>query len=158
VSRSLFCSHCRSQCYKVLLVLNKIYILSYLSDLMQFTVKYVILSLFKHNLFYITLPPNFVVVFTWKWKVRRIKFLFRISCNWPLEKTKKSLKMLHLNLDKKVRRHTERFTDLHVQAKFPDSGSILGSSQFSILTQLPPKTLFHLKVVKIDPKIIVSLH
>ncbi len=44
------------------------------------------------------------------------------------------------------------------QAKFPDGGSILGSSQFSILPQLPPKILFDSKVVKIDPKIIISLH
>jgi hypothetical protein len=43
------------------------------------------------------------------------------------------------------------------QAKFPHGGSVLGSSQFSILLQLPPKTLLDSKVVKIDPKIIISL-
>jgi len=37
------------------------------------------------------------------------------------------------------------------QAKFPDGGSVLGKSQFSTLPKLPPKILFDLKVVKIDP-------
>jgi len=39
------------------------------------------------------------------------------------------------------------------QAKFPDGGSVLGSSQFSILPQLPLKNVLGLKVVKIDSKI-----
>jgi hypothetical protein len=39
------------------------------------------------------------------------------------------------------------------QAKFPDGGSVLGSSQFSILPQLPLKTMLSLKGVKIDSKI-----
>jgi len=43
------------------------------------------------------------------------------------------------------------------QAKFPDGGSILGSSQFTILPQLPLKTILGLKVVKIDSKINNSL-
>jgi len=43
------------------------------------------------------------------------------------------------------------------QAKFPDGGSVLGSSQFSILSQLPLKTILGLKVVKIDSKISNSL-
>jgi hypothetical protein len=34
---------------------------------------------------------------------------------------------------------------------------VLGSSQFSILPQLPPKILLDLKVVKINHKIIISL-
>jgi len=42
------------------------------------------------------------------------------------------------------------------QAKFPDGGSILGSSQFSILPQLPPKTMLGLKVVKIDSNLSIS--
>jgi len=36
------------------------------------------------------------------------------------------------------------------QAKFPDSGSVLGLSQFSILPRLPVKMILGLKVVKID--------
>jgi len=36
------------------------------------------------------------------------------------------------------------------QAKFPDGGSVLGSSQFSILPQLPQKTMLGLKGIKID--------
>jgi hypothetical protein len=43
------------------------------------------------------------------------------------------------------------------QAKFPDGGSILGSSQFSILPKLRPKIQLVSKVVKIDPKMIISL-
>ncbi len=39
------------------------------------------------------------------------------------------------------------------QAKFPDSGSVLGLSQFSILPRLPVKMILGLKVVKIDSKI-----
>jgi len=36
------------------------------------------------------------------------------------------------------------------QAKFPNCGWVLGSSQFSILPQLPQKTMLGLKGVKID--------
>jgi len=43
------------------------------------------------------------------------------------------------------------------QAKFPDGISVLGSSQFSILLQMPPKILLDSKVFYIDPKIIISL-
>jgi len=43
------------------------------------------------------------------------------------------------------------------QTKFPDDGSILGSSQFSILPQLPPKIFLDSNVVNIDAKIIISL-
>ncbi len=43
------------------------------------------------------------------------------------------------------------------QAKFPDGGSVLGLSKFLILPQLPPKIRLNSKVVKIDPKIIISL-
>jgi len=35
--------------------------------------------------------------------------------------------------------------------------SILGSSQYKLLSQLPLKTMLNLKVVKIDSKIILSL-
>jgi hypothetical protein len=44
------------------------------------------------------------------------------------------------------------------QAIFPNGGLVLGSSQFSIMTQLPSKILLDSKVVKIDPKIIISLY
>jgi hypothetical protein len=43
------------------------------------------------------------------------------------------------------------------QAKFPNSGLVLGSSQFSILPQLPLKTMLILKMVKINWKISYSL-
>jgi hypothetical protein len=42
--------------------------------------------------------------------------------------------------------------------KFAHEGLILGQSQFTQLPLLPPKTLLDLKVVKIDSKIINSLH
>jgi len=44
------------------------------------------------------------------------------------------------------------------QAKFPDGGSVLGSSQFITTARLPPKIMLNSKVVKIDPKIIILLH
>jgi hypothetical protein len=43
------------------------------------------------------------------------------------------------------------------QAKFPDGGLVLGLSQFSILPQLPLKTMLVLKMVKIISKISNSL-
>jgi len=43
------------------------------------------------------------------------------------------------------------------KAKFPDGGLVLGLSQFLILPQLPPKILLSSKVIKINPKIIISL-
>ena len=41
------------------------------------------------------------------------------------------------------------------QAQFPNGGSFLGSSQFSILPQLPLKILLDSKMFKINPKIII---
>jgi len=38
------------------------------------------------------------------------------------------------------------------QAKFPDGGLVLGSSQFSVLPQLTPKTMLGLREVKINSK------
>jgi len=43
------------------------------------------------------------------------------------------------------------------QAEFADSGLILGSSQFTLLPQLPQKMMLSLKVVKNDSKISNSL-
>jgi len=43
------------------------------------------------------------------------------------------------------------------QAKFAYGGSILGSSQFSQLPQLPLKMTIDLKVVKLKSKLIISL-
>jgi len=43
------------------------------------------------------------------------------------------------------------------KAKFPNGGLVLGSNQFSILPQLPPKIMLYSKVVKIDPKIITNV-
>jgi hypothetical protein len=44
------------------------------------------------------------------------------------------------------------------QAKFAYGGSIISSSQFTILSKLPLKTVLDLKVVKIDSKIVILLH
>jgi hypothetical protein len=43
------------------------------------------------------------------------------------------------------------------KAKFDNGGSILSSSQFLILPQLPQKIKLASKVVKVDSKIIISL-
>jgi len=43
------------------------------------------------------------------------------------------------------------------QATFPDGGLVLGLSKFSVLPQLPPKTMLSLKEVKINSKISNSL-
>jgi len=50
---------------------------------------------------------------------------------------------------------TQFFTDLIGQPKF--DGSVLCSSQFTLLPQLPLKATLDLKVEKIDTKIIISL-
>jgi hypothetical protein len=44
------------------------------------------------------------------------------------------------------------------QAIFAYGGTVLGLSQFTLLPQLPLKTMLDLKVVKIDSKIIILLH
>ena len=44
------------------------------------------------------------------------------------------------------------------QAKFANGGLILGSSRFTLLSQLPLKMMLGLKVVIIDSKIIISFH
>jgi len=54
--------------------------------------------------------------------------------------------------DNFVSLHSYRAFHGFVQAKFPDGGMVLGSSQFSILPYLPPKIPLHSKVVKIDKK------
>jgi len=44
------------------------------------------------------------------------------------------------------------------QDKFPYGGSVLGSSQFTPLPQLPLKMTLDLKVVKIDSEVIPLFH
>jgi len=44
------------------------------------------------------------------------------------------------------------------QAKFPYGDSVLGSSQFTLLPKLPLKMMLDLKAIKINSKIIISLH
>jgi len=56
-----------------------------------------------------------------------------------LAKIDSSLNPNHHNQVKQVQ-ILDRFT--FGQAKFPDGGSVLGLSQFSILLQLPLKTIF----------------
>jgi hypothetical protein len=43
------------------------------------------------------------------------------------------------------------------QAKFPDGGSVLGSSQVILLSKLPLNSTLDLKVVKIASKLIILL-
>jgi len=60
---------------------------------------------------------------------------------------------------RELKNDTERFTDLAIgQAKFAYGGLSLGSNQFRQLSQVPLKSTLNLKVVKIDSKIIISLH
>jgi len=47
--------------------------------------------------------------------------------------------------------------DLQMQAKFADGGLILGSSQFTLLPQLPLTAMLDLKNIEIDSKIMGSL-
>jgi len=54
-----------------------------------------------------------------------------------------------IKLNPNINRAFHRFG----QAKFPDDGLISGSSQFSVLPQLPPKMMLGLKEVKIKSKI-----
>ncbi len=49
--------------------------------------------------------------------------------------------------------YVEHFMHRIGQAKFAYGGLILGSRQFTLLRQLPLKTILSLKVVKIDSKI-----
>jgi hypothetical protein len=55
-------------------------------------------------------------------------------------------------------KNTYKAFDGFGQAKFAYGGSILGSSQYTLLLQLPLKTMLDLKVVKINSKISISLH
>ncbi len=55
------------------------------------------------------------------------------------------------------RNGTESLTDLGKLCKIVYGGSILGSSKYTLMPQLPPKMMLGLKVVKIDSKIKNSL-
>jgi len=80
---------------------------------------------------------------------------------WKKIKTEGNLcvfeKTFLTNGERKVRNIYYRAFHRFGQAKFPNDGSVLGSSQFSILSQLHLKTMLGLKVVKIDSKISNSL-
>jgi len=52
---------------------------------------------------------------------------------------------------------TEHFTDLGKLNFLTEVRSVLGSSQFLILPQVPPKIILNSKVVKIDIKLILLL-
>ncbi len=77
-------------------------------------------------------------------------FVFREIKQEDIEKYLESLFIVYIQPSKNV---SYREFNGFGQAKFPDGGSILGSSQFSILPQLPQKMMLGLKVVKIDSKI-----
>jgi len=71
--------------------------------------------------------------------------------------------ILHLNLSAaqdgtvKSVHHSYRAFHRFGQAKIANGGLVLGSSQFSLLPQLPYKMVLDSKVVKIESKIIISL-
>jgi len=66
---------------------------------------------------------------------------------------------IKIALEKRVI-HTQIYRAFHRfgQAKFPNGGSALGSSQFSILPQLHQKMMLASKGIKIDSKISNSLY
>jgi len=53
---------------------------------------------------------------------------------------------------------TERFTDLIGQSKFGYGALLSGSSQFTLLPQLPQKMTLNLKVANTNLKAIILLH
>jgi len=67
------------------------------------------------------------------------------------------LKIKLWNFESQVETQSNRALHGFGQAKFSDGGSVLGSSQFSILPQLPPNILLDSKVVKLNPKINILL-
>jgi len=60
----------------------------------------------------------------------------------------------------KLKEFLDHYTVFHGfgQSKFAYGGSILGSSQFTLLPQLPLNMMLSLKVVRIDTKISNTLH
>jgi hypothetical protein len=68
-------------------------------------------------------------------------------------KSDEQLELTTMQLNKLRYRVFHRFG----QAKFPDGGLVLGSSQFSLLPQMTPKIILDSRAVKVGPKIIISL-
>jgi hypothetical protein len=58
----------------------------------------------------------------------------------------------HLVTNNNLTRHLQSVSQI-LQANFPDGGSVLGWSQFTLLPQLNLKTILGLKVVKINSKL-----
>jgi len=100
----------------------------------------------KTTMFYKIIQISFIVP-----EKINIWFISYFAGTW-----KKSTVNCELNNALKIRLCWRAF-HRYGQAKCPNSGLILGSSQLSKLPQLSPKILLDLKLVKIDPKIIMSL-
>jgi len=71
---------------------------------------------------------------------------------------KKKATVFSLDIRKIALQYRHRVFHRFEQAKFGYGGSILGSSQFTLLPQLTLKMMLNLKVVKNDLEIIFSLH
>jgi len=97
------------------------------------------INILRAHFLYKSLLSSIFLLRVWLWTNIRTKNA-PVKCwwNWPLpSETPKWYRVFH-GLG---------------QVQFPDGGSVLGSSQFAVLPQLPPKMTLSLKEVKIDSKI-----
>jgi len=112
---------------------------------------YNIKPMYNSNLFYRIYPHNRTSLYSTRW-----------NCPIPngasisRQKFEEILTRSQLSHYRRIVNPTE-YRAFHGfgQARFADGGSILGSSQLSLLFELPLKTTLNLKVVKIDSKIII---
>jgi len=82
-----------------------------------------------------------------------------------MHRTLMDFAVINLSNFLRARTYTECISNSDATERFTNLGKLnflmvvwLCASQFSILPQLPLKTMLNLKMVKIDSKIIISLH
>jgi hypothetical protein len=109
--------------------------------------------------------PIFYLIFTVTLDLIKENFLtlspFNFSCSeFVLANNCYLSELIMWQLTFVVRIEVSYYKEFHRfgQAKFPNGGLASGFNQFSILPQLPSKIMLGSKVVKIYPKIIISLH
>jgi len=112
--------------------------------------------------FYLQFRVYVIEKFAFFWNLssnlwQTLVFLYANSLYASLFLESLSLAYHEVHLYRLYQNCTERAFHGFGKAKFLDGGSVMGSSQFSMLPQLPPKIQLDLKVVKINPKIIISL-
>ncbi len=119
--------------------------------------KPLLLQLFPHKANPIKLNLNSLLCIKY---VTRQTCLFTNNKNYAIDKLQTCKALLRVtNIFNRVKYDLLSYSVFQgfSLAKFAYSGSILSSSQFLIEPQLPQKMKLTSKVVKIDPKIIVSL-